>query len=63
MKLDSTDEYMLKLLSEGKTYKEIAGKVFKSQEAVRDRLHKLRKRYSCKNSVQLVAKYLNLQVV
>jgi DNA-binding NarL/FixJ family response regulator len=61
--MNNTDTEILRLLANGCTTKEVAGKVYRSPEAIRDRLHKLRKKHGCKNTLQLIAKLINLNLI
>ena len=54
--MNDKDIEILKLLAEGLTAKEIAGKVFLSVDSVRKRIFKMRENLDCKNTVQLIAK-------
>jgi DNA-binding NarL/FixJ family response regulator len=51
---NQTDEkYIIELIREGKANKEIAEQMRISEEAVKNRIHRLLKKHNCKNRVQL----------
>ena len=51
---NQTDEkYIIELIREGKANKEIAEQMRISEEAVKNRIHRLLKKHHCKNRVQL----------
>jgi DNA-binding CsgD family transcriptional regulator len=54
--LDDLDKQIIELLCEGKAPKEIAHKLWKSKGCIHQRLHTLRKYYSCDTTYQLIAK-------
>lgn len=56
MILEISNDNILSQLKEGKTLKEIATIVHLSIPAVKKRLKKLRNKYGCTNTLQLVAK-------
>lgn len=63
MSFDERDKEILQHLAEGLTNKELTEKVFRSEGAIKQRLHKLRRKYNCKNTAQLIAKFINLNML
>lgn len=57
--LTEKNQTIIKLLSEGKTIKEVADTLKMKHITVRKRIEKMRKEYSCANTVQLVFKLLH----
>jgi DNA-binding NarL/FixJ family response regulator len=52
--LDEKNQQILKLLSEGNTIKEIAGKIYLSRDGINYRLRELKDKTGCKSNPQLV---------
>jgi DNA-binding NarL/FixJ family response regulator len=53
MKNQTDEKYIIELIREGKANKEIAEQMRISEEAVKNRIHRLLKKHNCKNRVQL----------
>jgi DNA-binding NarL/FixJ family response regulator len=52
--INQTDElYIIELIRQGKANKEIGDIIHISEEAVKNRIHRLLRKYNCKNRVQL----------
>lgn len=49
----SDEQYIIELIRQGKANKEIAQVIHTSEEAVKNRIHRLLRKYDCKNRVQL----------
>jgi DNA-binding NarL/FixJ family response regulator len=47
------EQYIIELIREGKTNKEIAIAILTTEQTVKDRVHKLLRKYNCKNRTQL----------
>jgi DNA-binding NarL/FixJ family response regulator len=47
------EQYIIELIRQGKANKEIADVLRISEDAVKNRIHRLLKKYDCKNRVQL----------
>lgn len=47
------EQYIIELIREGKANKEIAEALHISHEAVKNRIHRMLRKYKCKNRVQL----------
>lgn len=53
--LDETDKRILKLISNGYTYKEISREIYKSVEAIKKRISCMKQYYNCTNIPHLIA--------
>lgn len=51
--MNTTEQYIIELIREGKANKEIANDLHTTEGAVKNRIHKLLRKYKCKNRVQL----------
>jgi DNA-binding NarL/FixJ family response regulator len=60
--IDDIDKEILKHLFEGKTSKEIAPLVFRSKDNVDYRLHQMKRKFECRNNVQLAVKLLSEKI-
>lgn len=56
MNNQTNEQYIIELIREGKANKEIADIIHKSELSVKQTIHKLLKKYKCKNRVQLAIK-------
>lgn len=57
MRNQADEKYIIELIREGKANKEIACEIHISVQAVKDRIHKLLRKYNCKNRVQLAVRH------
>lgn len=53
MRNQADENYIIELIRQGKANKEIADAIHISEEAVKNRIHRLFRKYNCKNRVQL----------
>lgn len=53
MKNQTDQNYIIELIRQGKTNREIAGLIQTTEQGVKDRVHRLLKKINCKNRVQL----------
>lgn len=53
MRNQKDEQYIIELIREGKTNKEIADAIHKTTGATGNLIHKLLRKYNCKNRVQL----------
>lgn len=60
MKNQTDEKYIIELISQGKANKEIASEIHKSIEATENIIHRLLRKYNCKNRVQLALKYIEV---
>lgn len=51
--MKTMENQIIELIREGKANKEIAGIIHCTEGAVKDRVHRLLRKYNCKNRVQL----------
>ncbi len=58
-----TESYVIELIRQGLTNKEIAGYVHKRKRAVDDIIHRMLKKYKCKNRVELATKDVSRNTV
>lgn len=56
MRNQTDEKYIIELIREGKANKEIAGVIHKSVVATENIIHRLLRKYNCKNRVQLALK-------
>lgn len=56
MNNQTNEQYIIELIRQGKANKEIADELHITVNAVKDRVHKLLRKYNCKNRVQLALK-------
>lgn len=56
MRNQNDELYIIELIREGKANKEIADKIHKSVGATENIIHRLLRKYDCKNRVQLALK-------
>lgn len=54
------EQYLIKLIQEGKKNSEIATTIFKSVPTVKQMVSQLLKKHKCKNRVQLAMKDINV---
>jgi len=60
MKIQTDEQYIIQLIREGKANKEIAAIIHKSVGATENIIHRLLRKYNCKNRVQLATKEINV---
>jgi len=60
MKNQVDEQYIIELIREGKANKEIAAMIHTTEGAVKDRIHRLLKKYNCKNRTQLALNTSNV---
>lgn len=60
-KLSYREEEVLKLLFQGKTYREVAKELFISPETVRNHAHRIYKQLGVKNKIQAGIKFFGQQ--
>lgn len=48
-----TESYIIELIRQGKANKEIADEIHVSEDAIKNRIHRLLRKFDCKNRVQL----------
>lgn len=60
MKIDSTDQEILKLLTEGMTAKEISASLKITAKAVEKRIERMKKKNDCRTKSQLIKNFLTL---
>lgn len=53
MRIQTNEQYIIELIREGKANKEIAEVINISEQAVKNRIHRLLRKYKCRNRVQL----------
>jgi DNA-binding NarL/FixJ family response regulator len=53
MRNQTDEKYIIELIRAGKANKEIADEIHISELAVKNRIHRLLRKYHCKNRVQL----------
>lgn len=53
MKSQVDEQYIIELIRQGKANKEIAGIIHTTEQAVKDRIHRLLRKHNCKNRTQL----------
>lgn len=61
--LTEKNQNIIRLLSEGKTIKEVANEVKMKPKTVKARVERMRKDYHCINTLQLVVTVLSLKAV
>lgn len=61
--LSLKEKQILVYLCQGLTYQEIADKIFTSKAVVEKKLHRVRTRFDCRNSVQLVSHALQNNLI
>jgi DNA-binding NarL/FixJ family response regulator len=53
MKNQIDEQYIIELIRQGKANKEIADIIHITEQAVKDRIHRLLRKHNCKNRTQL----------
>lgn len=53
MKNPVDEQYIIELIRQGKANKEIAEIIHTTEQGVKDRIHRLLRKYDCKNRTQL----------
>ncbi len=61
--LTEKNQNIIRLLSEGKTIKEVANEIKMKPKTVKARVERMRKDYHCINTLQLVVTVLSLKAV
>lgn len=60
MRNPTDEKYIIELIREGKANKEIADAINISEGAAKNRVHRLLRKYNCRNRVELAIKTLNV---